>query len=95
MKNNAKEVNRDQDLERLRKIPGPLVQWYRGNARKLPWRDDPSPYRVWVSEIMLQQTRIEAGKPYFLRFVEQLPDFSSLAEAEEENEYLSVWFDVK
>lgn len=90
MKNSAKEVNRDQDLERLRKIPGPLVQWYRENARKLPWRDAPSPYRVWVSEIMLQQTRIEAGKPYFLRFVEQLPDFSSLAEAEDET-LMKLW----
>ena len=44
-------------------IVEPLLKWYAGNARSLPWRDDPTPYRVWISEIMLQQTRVEAVKP--------------------------------
>ena len=56
-----------------------LLKWYGQNARELPWRSDPTPYKVWVSEIMLQQTRVEAGKGYFLRFVEALPDIAALA----------------
>jgi len=50
-------------------IVGPLLAWYDRNARDLPWRRNPSPYRVWISEIMLQQTRVEAGKGYFLRWI--------------------------
>ena len=46
----------------------PLVDWYKKEARPLPWREEPTPYRVWVSEIMLQQTRIEAAREYFNRF---------------------------
>ena len=49
-----------------------LLEWYDANARILPWRSEPTPYRVWVSEIMLQQTRVEAVKPYFERFVNAL-----------------------
>ena len=60
-------------------INEPLLAWFRANARDLPWRRDPSPYRVWVSEIMLQQTRVEAVKPYFERFMEELPDIRALA----------------
>ena len=58
--------------------------------RDLPWRKDKDPYRVWVSEIMLQQTRIEAVKPYFARFMERFPDVFALANAEEE-EVLKLW----
>ena len=54
-------------------IVEPLLTWYRQNARILPWREEPTPYRVWISEIMLQQTRVEAVKPYFARFLEALP----------------------
>ena len=50
------------------------MAWYRENARKLPWRENRDPYRIWISEIMLQQTRVEAVKPYFYRFLEELPD---------------------
>lgn len=57
----------------------PLLQWYDSHARDLPWRKDPNPYKVWVSEIMLQQTRVEAGKAYFERFLEALPDVEALA----------------
>ena len=67
----------------LAELPGPLLAWYDRNARILPWREDPTPYRVWVSEIMLQQTRVEAGKPYFERFVEYLPHVQALADADE------------
>ncbi len=65
-------------------IAEPLVAWYKENERILPWRENPSPYRVWVSEIMLQQTRIEAVLPYFQRFMETLPTIKDLAEADEE-----------
>ncbi len=68
---------------RLAELPSPLLDWYGRNARVLPWREEPTPYRVWLSEIMLQQTRVEAGKPYFQRFVERLPTVAALAEADE------------
>ena len=74
----------------LQKIVQPLLEWFRSNARVLPWREDPAPYRVWVSEIMLQQTRVEAVKPYFQRFTEALPDVKALAECEEEK-LLKLW----
>ncbi len=72
------------DQEHLKKIPDPLLNWYTGNRRILPWREDPAPYRVWISEIMLQQTRVEAGKAYFQRFVKELPDVEALANADDE-----------
>lgn len=61
-----------------------LLYWYDTNQRILPWRESKDPYRIWVSEIMLQQTRVEAVKPYYERFIETLPDIVSLANAEEE-----------
>lgn len=67
-----------------------LLHWYERNARILRWREEPKPYYVWVSEIMLQQTRVEAVKGYFDRFLESLPDIKSLAEAEEEK-LLKLW----
>ena len=74
----------------LARVPEPLLDWYRQNARVLPWRSQPTPYRVWVSEIMLQQTRVEAAKPYFLRFVEALPDARALADCPEE-QLMKLW----
>lgn len=74
----------------LLNIPKPLLLWYDRNRRVLPWREKPTPYRVWVSEIMLQQTRVEAVKPYFERFMSALPDIASLAAATEE-ELLKLW----
>lgn len=71
-------------------IVKPLLDWYRENARELPWREDHSPYRVWVSEIMLQQTRVETVKPYFERFLRELPDVASLAAAPEDR-LLKLW----
>ncbi len=76
--------------ERLERIADPLLQWFDENARVLPWRDQPTPYRVWVSEIMLQQTRVEAVKPFYSRFMEALPDVRSLAECEEDR-LLKLW----
>lgn len=67
-----------------------LLHWFERNARILRWREEPKPYYVWVSEIMLQQTRVEAVKGYFDRFVESLPDIKALAEAEEEK-LLKLW----
>lgn len=67
-----------------------LLEWYDANARVLPWRSEPKPYYVWVSEIMLQQTRVEAVKGYFARFIKELPDIAALAEAKED-ELLKLW----
>ena len=58
--------------------------------RDSPWREDPKPYRVWVSEIMLQQTRVEAVKPYFERFMRELPAIRDLAEADEDK-LMKLW----
>lgn len=70
--------------ERLKAVEGPLLAWYASRARSLPWRDQPLPYRVWISEIMLQQTRVEAVKPYFERFMEAFPSVLDLADAEDD-----------
>ena len=61
-----------------------LLQWYDTRRRILPWREDPTPYHVWISEIMLQQTRVDAVVPYYERFLAALPDVKALADAEEE-----------
>lgn len=74
----------------LEQIVEPLLAWFSGHARILPWRERPTPYRVWVSEIMLQQTRVEAVKPYFERFVAALPEVRALAECSEE-QLLKLW----
>lgn len=71
-------------------IVTPLLNWYASHARILPWRDQPTPYRVWVSEIMLQQTRVEAVKDYFERFTSELPDIAALAGAQEQ-QLLKLW----
>ncbi len=71
-------------------IASPLLSWYHQHARSLPWRDHPDPYAIWVSEIMLQQTRVEAVKVYFERFLQQLPTISDLANADEQT-LLKLW----
>ncbi|HIT34464.1 MAG TPA: A/G-specific adenine glycosylase [Candidatus Faecousia intestinigallinarum] len=65
-------------------LPGALLPWYGEHKRDLPWRQDKDPYHVWLSEIMLQQTRVEAVKGYYARFLSALPNVRSLALAEEE-----------
>ena len=77
-------------LERLRAMNTPLLAWYKLQARVLPWRENQEPYQVWISEIMLQQTRVEAVKPYFVRFMEAFPDVKALAKAQEE-QLLKMW----
>lgn len=71
-------------------IVDPLLQWYDCQARVLPWREEASAYRVWISEIMLQQTRVEAVKPYFERFIRELPGVKELAQVSEEK-LLKLW----
>lgn len=68
----------------LPEMVAPLLTWYGQQKRDLPWRDTGSAYHVWISEIMLQQTRVEAVKPYFERFLEKFPDISALAAAPED-----------
>lgn len=77
-------------MTQLPEIVQPLLLWYRSRARVLPWREQPTPYRVWISEIMLQQTRVEAVKPYFDRFLAALPDTHALARVSEET-LLKLW----
>ena len=71
-------------------IAEPLLKWYDKNKRILPWRDKDNAYYTWVSEIMLQQTRVEAVKPYFARFIQELPDVAALAAAPEER-IIKLW----
>lgn len=78
------------ELSVLDRIGRPLLAWYDAGRRILPWREEPTPYHVWVSEIMLQQTRVEAVKPYYDRFMKQLPDIKALADAQEET-LLKLW----
>lgn len=77
-------------VDQLELICDPLLQWYRANKRDLPWRNHISAYRVWLSEIMLQQTRVEAVKPYYARFLEELPDLYALATCEEDK-LMKLW----
>lgn len=74
----------------MKEIVNPLLEWYDVHARKLPWRENPEPYHVWLSEIMLQQTRVEAVKGYYQRFLQRLPSVDQLAQVEEE-ELMKLW----
>ena len=65
-------------------LPGALLPWYEKVRRELPWRNDKEPYHIWLSEIMLQQTRVEAVKGYYSRFLQAVPDVQSLASADDE-----------
>ena len=91
----------DKIIERMRRLAAekaeipaqmltPLLDWYPAHHRALPWRETADPYRVWVSEIMLQQTRVEAVKGYYARFLEALPDVQALAECPEDH-LLKLW----
>ncbi len=73
----------DEDIDRL-------LQWYEQNKRDLPWRRTRDPYRIWISEIMLQQTRVEAVKPYYTRFLEAFPTVEALANAPDEK-LMKLW----
>ena len=70
--------------EKLNKLPSALLPWYRENKRDLPWRGTREPYRIWLSEIMLQQTRVEAVKGYYTRFLDALPSIRALADCDDD-----------
>ena len=72
-------------MEPFARLPEALLPWYRSHARALPWRESRDPYRVWVSEIMLQQTRVEAVMGYYARFLRAFPTVGSLAAADEDS----------
>ena len=74
----------------LRELPDRLLPWYDQNKRDLPWRQNTDPYRVWVSEIMLQQTRVEAAKEHYIRFLRALPTVRDLADCPEDK-LLKLW----
>lgn len=67
-----------------------ILTWYKGYRREMPWREDPSPYRIWISEIMLQQTRVDTVIPYFNNFMERYPTIESLARSDED-ELMKYW----
>ncbi len=89
-----KERRKESSTKNLKsldeKIVPALLNWYDYNARILPWRSEPTPYHVWVSEIMLQQTRVEAVKPYYDRFLSELPDIKALSRVEDEK-LMKLW----
>ncbi len=85
------ESKREEEKEeRLQKAAKAAISWCEENRRPLPWREDPTPYHVWISEIMLQQTRIETVIPYYERFLKAFPTVSDLAKASEER-VLKAW----
>jgi len=67
-----------------------IAEWYQEHKRQLPWRETTDPYRIWLSEIILQQTRVAQGLPYYIRFIEHFPDIQALASASEQ-EVLRLW----
>ena len=71
-------------MDNLKNLPEAILGWYHTGHRDLPWRKDRDPYHVWLSEIMLQQTRVEAVKRYYLRFLEQLPTIADLANCDDD-----------
>lgn len=70
--------------EQLKKLPDALLPWFDQNKRDLPWRRDRNPYHIWLSEIMLQQTRVEAVKGYYARFLAELPNIEALANCDDD-----------
>ena len=83
-------MNTSDRNQQAAKLSDLLLSWYDSERRILPWREDPTPYHVWVSEIMLQQTRVDTVIEYYQRFLRELPDVKALAEAEEER-LLKLW----
>lgn len=83
-------VDRSWKREKIRKLQERLLAWYRHHKRVLPWRSNPTPYRVWIAEIMLQQTRVQTVLPYYDRFLARFPDVGALAAASE-SEIMELW----
>ncbi|MEK6780891.1 MAG: A/G-specific adenine glycosylase [Bacteroidota bacterium] len=90
----VKQLNQKSEFDltvaESRKFSQKIISWYGENKRNLPWRNTKDPYKIWLSEIILQQTRVRQGLPYYLKFVKQLPTVFSLAKAKEQ-EVLSLW----
>lgn len=80
----------EMDDEMKKDFQGKILSWYHKHRRTMPWREEPLPYYIWISEIMLQQTRVDTVIPYFHRFIRKYPDIRSLAESDEE-ELLKYW----
>lgn len=78
------------DEKRINQIRQILFEWYCQNKRELPWRETKDPYKIWISEVILQQTRVNQGFDYYLRFIERFPTVKSLAESDEQ-EVLRYW----
>ena len=74
-------VTKHLNLRTIRSLRGKLTQWYDRAKRDLPWRRTRHPYAIWISEVMLQQTRVAAVIPYYWRFLERFPDATALAQA--------------
>ncbi len=84
------ELPSAEDATHIRRIRMPLLRWYDANARDLPWRRSSDPFAIWISEAMLQQTRVETVIPYWHRFLDAFPNVESLARAELDDVY-AVW----
>ena len=80
----------NEEVRQLKQLAEPLLRWYDANRRRLPWREEVSAYRTWVSEIMLQQTRVTAVLPYFARFMDACPTVEALANADTE-QLMKLW----
>lgn len=89
LKTSAKKPTRPQAGKKAEPNLRDLTEWFDRSARVLPWREDPSPYRVWISEIMLQQTQVITVKPYFDRFMDRFPSVEKLARANLDEVYES------
>ena len=74
----------------MKSVADQLIAWYRRHGRSLPWRETRDPYRIWLSEVILQQTRVAQGRDYYLRFTERYPEVAALAAADEES-VLKLW----
>ena len=83
-------IERNMSSNKILDMNGLLLDWYEQNRRDLPWRNTQDPYLIWVSEIILQQTRVAQGLDYFVRFTNRFPDVAALASASEE-EVLKYW----
>lgn len=78
------------DTQRFTLFRKDLLRWFAENRRPLPWRADYTPYRTWIAEVMMQQTQMDRGVQYFLRWMERFPDVAAVAAAPEED-LLKAW----
>ncbi len=84
------DKSKEEEMTTMKNIQTNLIAWYKKEARDLPWRNDSSPYKVWISEMMLQQTRVDTVIPYFIRFIDEVPTIKDLAVIEEDK-LLKLW----